>query len=43
LLDDPALAARLAVAGWQRAEAEFDLEKTVDGCLELFESLREKS
>ena len=31
LLDDPALAARLGTAAWQRAEAEFDLGKMVEG------------
>ena len=40
LLDDPALAARLGAAGWQRAEAEFDLGKMVEGFMELFETLK---
>ena len=39
LLDDPALAARLGAAGWQRAEAEFDLGKMVEAYRELFERL----
>ena len=43
LLDDPALAARLGTAGWERAKAEFDLGKMVEGYLELFESVRAKA
>jgi glycosyltransferase involved in cell wall biosynthesis len=43
LLDDPALAARLGAAGQERAKTEFDLEKMVDGYLELFESIHAKS
>jgi glycosyltransferase involved in cell wall biosynthesis len=39
LLDDSTLAARLGAAAWKRAQAEFDLEKTVARYLELFESL----
>ena len=43
LLDDPALAARLGAAGWQRAQAEFDLGTMVERYLQLFESLRAKA
>ena len=43
LLDDPALATRLGAAGRQRAEAEFDLGKMVEGYLELFESVSAKA
>ena len=43
LLDDPALAARLGAAGWQRAEAEFDLGKMVEGYCELFDCVGAKS
>ena len=39
LLDDPALAARLGAAGWQRAQAEFDLAKMVEKYMELFARL----
>jgi glycosyltransferase involved in cell wall biosynthesis len=42
LLDEPALAARLGTAAWQRAQAEFGLEKMVEGFMQLFERLREK-
>jgi glycosyltransferase involved in cell wall biosynthesis len=41
LLDDPALAARLGTAAWQRAEAEFDVGKTVEKYIDLFERLLE--
>lgn len=37
LLDDRALATRLGAAAWQRAEADFDLGKMVEGYKELFE------
>ena len=39
LLDDPALAARLGTVAWQRAQAEFDLDKMVASYLGLFERL----
>ncbi len=42
LIDDPALAARLGTAAWQRTVAEFDLGKMVEAYLELFERLLEK-
>jgi glycosyltransferase involved in cell wall biosynthesis len=43
LLDDPALAARLGTAAWQRAAAKFDLGKMVEKYLELFESVIAKA
>jgi glycosyltransferase involved in cell wall biosynthesis len=43
LLDDPALAAQLGAAAWQRAQAEFDLGKMVEKYLDLFESVRAKA
>jgi len=39
LLDDAKLAARLGAAAWQRAEAEFGMEKMVQRYKELFERL----